>query len=287
MKLSIDRAQRYACMRAHTATHILHAELTKIFPQTKQAGSYVGPDELRFDFFAERGLTNDELNRIAQHINHVIADNEMVSIQEMSYEQAIATGAKAFFEDSYPEIVRVVSVGFEGNKGYSVELCGGTHVAETGQIGSFVFIEQGAVAAGVKRITALTGPKVADYVGQLQSQIDVLAQKVGVPSKQLDAKIDKLIAESDEMKIKIEQLSAGLIQNITWKEGEFGSMSFDAIWSYENDIASLGLSFSDAVNKIKSIAQDRSWVMISTTGQYALAHSQAKNLTKDLGLKGG
>lgn len=91
MKLSIDRSHRYACMRAHTATHILHAELTKIFPQTKQAGSYVGPDELRFDFFTERGLTNAELCDIAQHINQVIADNEKVSVQEMPYEQAIAT----------------------------------------------------------------------------------------------------------------------------------------------------------------------------------------------------
>lgn len=121
----------------------------------------------------------------------------------------------------------------------------------------------------------------------LHSQIDVLAQKVGVPTKQLEAKIDKLLTESDEMKLKIEQLSAGLIQSIAWKEGEFGSMSFDAVWSYENDIASLGLSFSDAVNKIKSIAQDRSWLMISSTGQYALAHGQAKKITQELGIKGG
>lgn len=110
MKLSIDRAHRYACMRAHTATHLLHAELGKIFPQTKQAGSYVGPDELRFDFFADRGLTHEELNIIAHCVNQAISANELVSVQEMSYEEALKTGAKAFFEDTYPEIVRVVSI---------------------------------------------------------------------------------------------------------------------------------------------------------------------------------
>lgn len=287
MKLSIDRPHRYACMRAHTATHLLHAELTKIFPQTKQAGSYVGPDELRFDFFAERGLTNEELESITHHLNQIIADNEKVSVQEMSYQEAVHTGAKAFFEESYPEIVRVVSVWFQWNTSYSVELCGGTHVAETGQIGSVVLIEQNAVAAGVKRITALTGPKVAEYIWYLQSQIDVLAHKVGVPSKQLDAKIDKLLVESDEMKTKIEQLSAGLIKSISWKSGDFWWMTLDAIWSYEDDIFPLGLSFADAVVNIKNSAQERSWLIVSTTGQYALSHSQAKSLAQSLGLKGG
>lgn len=150
-----------------------------------------------------------------------------------------------------------------------------------------MIIEQGAVAAGVKRITALTGLRVAAYVGQLQSQIDVLAHKVGVPTKQLEAKIDKLLTESDEMNMKIEQLSAGLVQSVVWKSGEFGSVALDAVWSYEDDIASLGLSFSDAVNKIKSIAQDRSWLLVSSTGQYALAHKQAKQIAQELGLKGG
>lgn len=124
-------------------------------------------------------------------------------------------------------------------------------------------------------------------MGQLQSQIDGLAHKVGVPAKQLEAKIEKILAESDEMSTKIEQLSAGLIKSIIWKPGQIESVSCDAIWSYEADIAPLGLSFPDAVQKIKSIAQDRSWLLVSTTGQYALTHPQAKTIAKDLGLKGG
>ena len=110
MKLLIDIAHRIACMRAHTATHLLHAELTKIFPQTKQAGSYVGPDELRFDFFSQRSLTEDEIKEITTTINSIIRANEQVSVQELPYEEAIKTGAKAFFEDTYPDIVRVVSI---------------------------------------------------------------------------------------------------------------------------------------------------------------------------------
>jgi alanyl-tRNA synthetase len=97
-------------MRAHTATHLLHAALTNIFPQTKQAGSYVGPDELRFDFFAERLLTSEELQQIVSQINTSITANLPVSVAEMSYDDAIKTGAKAFFEDTYPEVVRVVSI---------------------------------------------------------------------------------------------------------------------------------------------------------------------------------
>ena len=111
MKLTVDISHRYSCMRSHTATHLLHAELIKIFPQTKQAGSYVGPDELRFDFFAQRGLTNEELIHITQTINKTITHTLPVSVMEMKYEEALKTGAKAFFEDTYPEIVRVVSIG--------------------------------------------------------------------------------------------------------------------------------------------------------------------------------
>lgn len=284
MKLVIDMPHRYACMRAHTATHLLHAELTEIFPQTKQAGSFVGPDELRFDFFADRALTNEELVKIAQRIQDGIATNDAVSIQEMPYEQAIQTGAKAFFEDSYPEIVRVVSI---GSPVYSIELCGGTHVDCTGQIGSFVIVEQTAVAAGVKRIVALTGVKVAEYVSKLHTQMDVLAHKVGVPVKQLEAKIDKILGELQEANKTIAQLSQGLINTLEWHPLNVGSLQCDAYWQYDEKIAPLGLSFADAVAKIKHIAQERTWILVAQNGQYAFAHPQAKQWLKEQAIKGG
>lgn len=97
-------------MRAHTATHLLHAALSEIFPQTKQAGSYVGEDELRFDFFADRLLDTKEIEHINHQINAIIREHHLVTVTEMSYQDAIASGAKAFFEDKYPERVRVVKV---------------------------------------------------------------------------------------------------------------------------------------------------------------------------------
>jgi alanyl-tRNA synthetase len=129
----------------------------------------------------------------------------------MSYEDAITTGAKAFFEDTYPEIVRVVAIG----TGLSVELCGGTHVSETSQIGSFFITEQTAVAAGIKRIVALTGPKVAAHAQVLQDNLDQIANKISVPVKQLDAKIEKILAESEILHTQVEKLTIGIIKNLT------------------------------------------------------------------------
>ncbi len=310
MKLQIDIPHRYACMRAHTATHLLHAELWKIFSQTKQAGSYVWPDELRFDFFAERSLTSEELQHISQQINTSIINNYPVSVAEMSYEDAIKTGAKAFFEDTYPEVVRVVKIvasswgGTTKEPGQkmnsvdwldssfhsewhilSVELCGGTHVSETSQIGSFFIIEQTAVAAGVKRIVALTGPKVATHAQSLQSDLESVATKISVPVKQLDAKIEKVLAEGYEMSQKIEKLTLGSIKTLIRKNWKISTYDCDGIFDFDTDIALLWISFSEVVNSLKSVVQDRSWLLTTASGQYALFHPQAKQITQELGLK--
>lgn len=281
MKLQIDIPHRYACMRAHTATHLLHAELWKIFPQTKQAGSYVWPDELRFDFFAERSLTSEELQHITHEINASLINNYPVSVTEQSYEDAIKTGAKAFFEDTYPEIVRVVAIW----SGLSVELCGGTHVSETSQIGSFFITEQTAVAAGVKRIVALTGPKVSAHAQSLQSDLESVATKISVPVKQLDAKIEKILAESEELKIQVEKLTIGIIKNLARTSWKVSTYNCDGVFNFDKDIATLWIWFSEVVNSLRSIWQDRSWLLTTTSWQYALFHPQAKQIVQELGLK--
>lgn len=157
MQLSVDPVQRHAKTRAHTATHLLHTQLANIFPQTKQAWSLVDQDYLRFDFYADNTLTDEQIQTIESQINTQIEQALPVTTQELSYNAAIQAGAKAFFEDKYGDAVRVVSIG----DNVSVELCGGTHVANTAHIGAFVIISQEAVASGVKRITAVTWPKVA------------------------------------------------------------------------------------------------------------------------------
>lgn len=127
--LVVDSIQRYAKMRAHTATHLLHAQLAAIFPQTKQAGSLVDEDYLRFDFYADTALTEEQIDRIEQNINTQITQALPVDIQEISYDAAIQAGAKAFFEDKYGDTVRVVSIGSQkqeasSQKLISIELCG-------------------------------------------------------------------------------------------------------------------------------------------------------------------
>ena len=157
-RLHIDASRREANKRAHTATHLLHARLIGLFPQTHQAGSYVGPDELRFDFVAERMLTDGELAELTQNINDFIAQGQQVMTRELPYQEALQSGAKAFFEEKYPETVRVVSI--PGTRSaqdvYSLELCGGTHVDNTAHIGAFIVTEQTSIAASTRRIVALT-----------------------------------------------------------------------------------------------------------------------------------
>ena len=134
MKLLVDQSQRYAKMRAHTATHLLHAELAKIFKNTKQAGSLVDEDYLRFDFHAERLLSQEEISAIENAVNTLIYHAYTVDISEVSYPEAIALGAKAFFEDKYGDMVRLVRVFDYDNQPISLELCGGTHVTNTKDI---------------------------------------------------------------------------------------------------------------------------------------------------------
>jgi len=158
MKLVVDKNQRYAKMRAHTATHLLHAGLADIFPHTKQAGSYVDQDLTRFDFHAKESLNNQQIKKIEEKINEIIRQGYNVSTQEMKYTEAIALGAKAFFDDKYGDIVRVVTIetADKEKNTISIELCGGTHVSNSSAIGAFKIISQEAVAAGIKRITAIT-----------------------------------------------------------------------------------------------------------------------------------
>lgn len=296
-------------MRAHTATHILHAALIAIFPQTKQAGSYVGPDEVRFDFFADRLLENKELESLTKYVNSIIQAGEKVITREMPYEEAIEAGAKAFFEEKYPELVRVVSIGELDPSGewanhssistkkskdwsvnpsiYSVELCGGTHVDQTGEIGSFIITEQTTVAAWVKRIVALTWPRVAMYALGLEDQLATIAHKLWSPVKQLNAKLDKILKHYDEQSQLIDQLSANALQYLSWESGMLGDQVVNKIGQYEQLISGLGLSFSEAVAHLKWISDNWDRFLRSETGQYALSHPEAKNIINHLWRKGG
>jgi len=195
-------AIRDATRRNHTATHLLHAALRQVLgTHVKQAGSLVAPDRLRFDFAHMSPVTPDELLRIERIVNDYIVRNTAVVTEVKSTEEAIARGAMALFGEKYGDQVRVVSI-----PGFSMELCGGTHVRATGDIGLFVITEESGVAAGVRRIEALTGTGAVAWVQQQRQALDGLLAALHTSAAQGVETVQRLQADSKRLAREVEQL---------------------------------------------------------------------------------
>jgi alanyl-tRNA synthetase len=177
--LKVNGERRRATRANHSATHLLHAALHRVLGEhVQQKGSLVAPDRLRFDFSHPKPVTPDELARVEQMVNDVIRQNTDVTTRLMPTDQAVAEGAQALFGEKYGDEVRVLSMGSDvgGEKHYSVELCGGTHVHRLGDIGLFTILSESAVAAGVRRIDALTSEGARRYLsGQAEIARDAAA----------------------------------------------------------------------------------------------------------------
>lgn len=206
MKLSVDLSQRYAKMRAHTATHLLHAQLTTIFPHTKQAGSLVDSDLLRFDFYADKLLTSEQIREVESKINQIIFNAFPVDLLQTSFDEALKLWAKAFFEEKYGDEVRVIRV-HDGDENISVELCWWTHVANTRDIWAFTIISQEAVASGIKRITAYTWPKVIEKLHNYEEILDGASKALDVKSySQIWEKLQKYVKDNLDLQQRVESL---------------------------------------------------------------------------------
>jgi alanyl-tRNA synthetase len=198
----VDADLRDATRRNHTATHLLHAALREVLgTHVKQAGSLVAPDRLRFDFQHVQPVTRDEIDRIERLVNEQIFRNTAVTTDVRSTAEAIAAGAMALFGEKYGDEVRVVSV-----PGFSLELCGGTHVAATGDIGFFVIVNEGGVAAGVRRIEALTGAGALAWAQHQRATLSAVLEALHVPGDQAAAAIEKLQIEAKRLLRDVSQL---------------------------------------------------------------------------------
>ena len=202
----VDRACRRRAQANHTATHLLQAALKQVVdPGIGQAGSLVDFDRLRFDFHCPRAVTAAELERIEGLVNGWIADAQALEVQEMAIEQAKAAGAVAMFGEKYADVVRVVDV-----PGVSMELCGGTHVANTAEIGLFKIVAESGVAAGIRRIEAVAGPAVLAYLQErelvvkalgdrFKAQPGEIVERVGALQEELKATAKALAAAREEL----------------------------------------------------------------------------------------
>jgi alanyl-tRNA synthetase len=197
---SVDSEKRMATARNHTSTHLLHTALrTVIGDHVKQAGSYVSPERLRFDFSHFHQIENKEIESIEDFVNGKILEDIMVKTEVTDIQEALRSGVIALFGEKYGEMVRVVKV-----PGVSAELCGGTHCSSTGQIGTFLILSEASVASGIRRIEALTGKGAFDYLRNRKSEIDLIKNilKTDSPIERLE----KLISDSKSMEKEIQKL---------------------------------------------------------------------------------
>ncbi len=217
VELKIDVEKRNNVRAYHSATHLLHESLRRILgTHVTQKGSLVAPDRLRFDFSHMKPISSDELEKIDNSVNEVVQKKSEVITRIMSPKEGIEHGALALFGEKYGDEVRVVFMGDEGNKYFSTELCGGTHVRNTGDVGKFKIISQSAIASGVRRVEALRDKQLEEFLTNKEKQIGISEQKndqiIDEISKEIISLGGKPIKNIDDKKQLIKDLSKQLDQ---------------------------------------------------------------------------
>jgi alanyl-tRNA synthetase len=194
----LSHARRWDIMRNHTATHLLHAGLQKVLGEhARQAGSLVAPDRLRFDFTHPQAMNEEQIREVESFVNNAILADYKLEIRHKSQEEALSEGAMALFGESYGDVVRTVRIG-EAER-ISYELCGGTHVPSTGVIGPFLIVGEGSVAAGIRRVEAVTGRGALELIQEQRATLKHLSHRLSTTEDQLEERIDHMIEERDQL----------------------------------------------------------------------------------------
>ena len=193
VEMKIDVKRRENIRAYHSATHLLHESLRRVLgTHVTQKGSLVAPDRLRFDFSHMKPISNDEINKIEDFVNKMVETKSEVKTRLMTPKKAVDNGALALFGEKYGDEVRVLSMGDEKNKYFSTELCGGTHVRNTGDIGKFKIVSQSSIAAGVRRVEALRDKQLEEYLTKKEKLSDLSSQKNEEIIKNISEQIIKL-----------------------------------------------------------------------------------------------
>ena len=221
VELKINTERRQNIRAYHSATHLLHESLRRTLgTHVMQKGSLVAPDRLRFDFSHMKPITDEEMKKIDENVNKFVNSKTEVVTRLMTPEEGIEQGAMALFGEKYGDEVRVVFMGEDGNKYFSTEVCGGTHVKNTGEVGKFKVVSQSSIAAGVRRVEALRDKQLEEYLKSKDKMSSLSSQKNEETIKSLSSEITKLggkpIKKSDDLKITIKELTKQL-EEITVK----------------------------------------------------------------------
>ena len=293
--LSVDKANRELTARNHSATHLLHKALRMVLgPHVEQAGSLVSSDRLRFDFTHFSAMTAEELAKVEQIVNDEIAASLPVVTEVMSLDDAKKTGAMALFGEKYGESVRVVKMGE-----FSTELCGGTHVANTGTISAFKIISEAGIAAGVRRIEALTSAGLMDHYKEVEKELHEAAKIVkSTPAGLADKlasmleEIKALHSENEKLKSKLANDSLGDVMNQVQEVNGVKLLAVSVKDVDMNGLRNLGDQLKDKLGEgvvvIASVLDGKVSLMASVTDGAQKKGAHAGNLIKAIaGLVGG
>jgi alanyl-tRNA synthetase len=264
---SVCSKMRGATRRNHTAVHLLHAALREVLgTHVEQAGSYVSPEFARLDFSHFTGMTDDELKKVEKLINEEIMKALPVTTVETDVESAKAAGAMALFGEKYGKVVRMVTVG-EGDEKFSVELCGGTHVKNTGEIGLCRLISEASVAAGVRRIELVTGEGVLRHIASLDEKLEDAARALKAASvNDLTTRAEAVMAELSAAKKMIDELNSKLagsaLDDVLAGAETIGSVRFAV-----KELGEMAMDAARALgDKIKDAAPDAAALLVMTAG---------------------